>query len=462
MIACLFWAGCTLRIEPHPPSTSPLPLPRNGKGTAGLNDPYYPQLGNGGYDVQHYTIDLAVDMQSNAISGTTAIQAIATQPLSAFNLDFAGLTISQITVNRQSASFARQGSELTITPTLALAQGISYTVTIAYAGVPTPVADPGLPAERIGWVRYPPGVFVMSEPSGAMSWFPGNNHPRDKATYTLRVTVATPYVVAANGVLSAVIDHGTTRTYLWQVNQPMASYLATVCIAPFTMQHTQGPQGLPLINFFPKAVDPARLADFDKTPAMIDYFSAQIGPFPCDSYGAIVLADDKFNLALESQGRALFGLPVAHEQVIAHELAHQWFGDSVSPATWQDVWLNEGFATYFQYLWQEHSEGAAAFTQSMAELYNYSQEAHLPTPARPAPHQLFAPTVYVRGAWVLHALRLQVGDERFFQIVRTYYGRFRYGNASTQDFIAVATEVSGQDLQAFFARWLYGAEVPVK
>jgi aminopeptidase N len=242
----------------------------------------------------------------------------------------------------------------------------------------------------------------------------------------------------------------------------MASYLATVCIAPFTMQQTQGPQGLPLINFFPKAVDRARLADFDKTAAMIDYFSSRIGPFPFDSYGAIVLDDDKFNLALESQGRALFGLPMAHEQVIAHELAHQWFGDSVSPATWQDVWLNEGFATYFQYLWQEHSEGTTAFAQSMADLYHYSQEAHLPAPARPNRHELFAPTVYVRGAWVLHALRLQVGDERFFQIMRTYYGRFRYGNASTQDFISVATEVSGQDLQAFFARWLDGAEVPAQ
>lgn len=456
----LLLAGCQPFVEPQQSTRRPTQLALASPGRAGTLDPYYPRLGNGGYDVDHYTIALTVDAEQNRIQGTTTLTATATQPLSAFNLDFSGLTISAIAVQGAPALFSRQGSELTITPTLPLAADTLFTTTVTYEGTPRPLRDPGIPVEQLGWIQVEAGIFVISEPSGAMTWYPVNNHPTDKATYTFRITVAEPYMVAANGLLQAEIDLGDQRTYVWQVNQPMASYLATVGIAEFRKTEAVGPNGLPIINFLPVDMSAGRAKSFDQTAAMIEYFSSLVGPYPFDTYGAIVIDDPNFGLALETQSRSVFGLGSVFEPVIAHELAHQWFGDSVSPATWRDVWLNEGFATYLQHLWEEHTEGKAAFTRTMRNLYTFIEEAKLPPPARPKPTQLFGPSVYVRGAWTLHALRLQVGDETFFKILRTYHERFRYSHASTRDFIQVAEEVSGADLKELFDRWLYRNEVP--
>lgn len=439
-----------------------------GAQDAGMGDPYFPSLGNGGYDAQHYTLDLAVDMDENAIAGTVSIDAQATNDLSVFNLDFIGYTISAIEVNGEPVDFLRQEErELIITPAETIHAGEDFTVAVTYSGVPD-----GQVGYSAGWVRYANGVYVASEPAGAARWYPVNDHPRDKATYTFRITVDKPYVVAANGLLQETVDNGATVTYVWESQYPMASYLATVNISEFVVETDEGPDGLPIRNYFP-----ARLAErapevFERTPEMIEFFSEIFGAYPFEAYG-VVMADTALFFALETQTLSLFGAEVVPnaitgmmprwrnsvETVVAHELAHQWFGNSISPANWEDIWLNEGFATYASSLWTEHTQGAEALKREMQASYELLALAEY-APGEPPANSLFNQGVYMQGAWTLHALRLEVGDETFFEIVRTYYDRFKYGNASTQDFIGVAEEVSGQDLTALFDAWLFAGGVP--
>jgi aminopeptidase N len=440
-------------------------------GAIGIGDPYFETLGNGGYDAQHYTLDLTVDMDENVISGTVTMDAVATQDLSVFNLDFLGFQISKITVDDLPADYLRKESELSITPPESLAAGESFAVDVTYSGVPGDDIE-GLNIFSAGWTRYKAGVYVAGEPAGASRWYPVNDHPRDKATYTFRITVPEPYVVAANGLLQDSVDNGDTTTYTWDMNQPMASYLATVNIADFALRTQDGPDGLPIRNYFP-----ARLADdapvvFERTPEMIAYFNEIFGPYPFEAYG-VVMADTSLFFALETQSMSLFGAEIvpnaitdaiprwstAVENVVAHELAHQWFGDSVSPANWQDIWLNEGFASYASALWIEHTQGQEAFEAEMKGYYSAIDSRNY-SPGEPPPDDLFNRGVYLQGAWTLHALRLEVGDEVFFNILRTYYDRFKYANASTADFMAVSEEVSGQDLSALFEAWLFAGGVP--
>jgi aminopeptidase N len=447
---------------PVPPPTNtpePPPPPKGPVGADGLGDSFYPQMGNGGYDALHYTIDLTVDVDSNTIAGTTTIEAQATQDLGAFNLDFLGLEIGDVLVNDTPADFGRDGSELTITPSDVLLEGDAFTVAVAYSGEPDPVDDPGVPFAQIGWVAYEPGVFVLSEPSGSMSWYPVNNHQTDKATYTFRITAPKPYAVAANGLLKEEIDNGDTTTYLWEASDPMASYLATVNIAEFDLVTKEGPDDLPIRNYFPPGIDKETVAPFSLTADMIEFYSSFLGPYPFEAYGVVVM-DTHFSAALENQTLSVFGLAAIDESVVAHELAHQWFGDSVSPAQWQDIWLNEGFATYFEVLWLEHTKGVEAANGLVSYWHEFLASEQTPAPADPPIEELFGTSVYLRGAWVLHALRLQVGDEVFFDILRTYYERFQYSHASTDDFIAVAEEVSGEDLGEFFDGWLFSDEIP--
>lgn len=485
----------TLPATPIPTQDSPTPLPPtseptqppaegtqsptpaiSGQGCArnvaqarrdGLGDPLFPQLGNSGYDAFHYTLDLSVDVARNVVSGTSTMRAQATQRLDAFNLDFERLSISAVTVNGSTAQYGQATHELTITPTVALKASETFTVTVAYEGEPNvrsgnPVA--GEPEYALGWSHYSGGVFVASEPSGAASFYPVNDHPCDKATYTLRVTVPDPYVVAANGTLKESVDNGPTTTYRFETRDPMASYLVTIDIAEFDRETQQGPGGLPIRNYFEKSLSQETRDYFKRTPEMIEYFSTVYGPYPFDVYGVVVI-DDPLGFAIETQTLSLFGRQVGNsrvgaEQVVAHELSHQWFGDSVSVASWRDIWLNEGFASMSEWLWIEHNQGTPAYDSYVQNIYGYAKETGLSAPGDPPADDLFNPSVYVRGGLTLHALRKEVGDDTFFRTLQTYTARYHNGNAATQDFISVAEEVSGKKLGDLFNKWLYSVEVP--
>ncbi len=437
--------------------------PDNTVAQDSLGDDYYPELGNGGYDALHYTLDLDVDVADNTISGTLTMQARATSDLSEFNLDFLGLEISEIQVGDQAATFARAGRELTITPSRPLANGDEFEVAVTYAGQPRPIVPEAVPL-RMGWNRYPGGVYVVSEPEAAATWYPVNDHPLDKATYTFLITVPEPLVVATNGQLQDTLDNGTTTTYHWETRDPMASYLATVNIAEFVADTATGPEGLPLRNYIPATLADQGRQTFAPTGDMIAYFNTVFGPYPFEAYGAVV-ADADLGFALETQTLSVFGRdvvlapPELAETVVAHELAHQWFGNSVSVEEWRDIWLAEGFATYAEWLWQEHTGGQAARDAVIRSAYAQF-DPQLPPPGTPPPDNLFNQSVYVRGGLTLHALRVRVGDDDFFDILRAYSQRFRYGNATTSDFVALAEQVAGQDLQRLFNDWLFEQPLP--
>ena len=439
-------------------------------GAQGLGDPFDPLLGNGGYDAQHYTLNLDVDMNTNVIAGTMTMTAVATQDLSGFNLDFRGFDIESIHVNDADAGFFRDGYELRITLPEPVLLGESFEVSVTYRGVPGEGTQ-GLDLFSQGWTHYDNGVYVASEPEGAAAWFPVNDHPQDKATYRFEITVPKPYVVAANGRLKSVEEQGDQTTYIWETEHEMASYLATVNIAEFVEVTEEGPNSIPIRNYFPKRFAADAIPVFAKTADMMAFFSDTFGPYPFEAYG-VVVADDTLFFALETQTLSLFGAQVvpgaklnsaptaeSSENVVAHELAHQWFGNSITPKTWGDIWLNEGFATYANALWVEHHNGQAAFEGMMAFFYG-AIKARNYAPGNPPADNLFNSGVYQQGAWTLHALRLEVGDDIFFEILRVYVERFQYSNASTADFIALAEEISGQDLTDLFDTWLFAGGVP--
>jgi aminopeptidase N len=441
------------------PAATEIPAPAVSDG---MGDPYYPQLGNGGYDVLHYTIDLAVDMESGAISGSTTLAMRAIDDLSAFNLDFEALDIASIEVDGQAATYQRDGRELTIVPAEPIRHVMPFTTTVHYSGVPQSVMPESVPI-AIGWIYTGDLVYVVSEPWGAATWYPVNDHPRDKATYTFRITVAKPYVVAANGLLAETIDNGDTRTFVWESRDPMASYLATVNINTFVEQTEEGPNGLPIRNYFPEHLAAKAQEVFAPTVEMLELFEGLFGPYPFEAYG-VAVADLPLGFALETQTMSVFGSDLASappsyaEGTVAHELAHQWFGNSVSPANWQDIWLNEGFATYAEWLWYEHRYGPEARDQQVALIYEFVEGT--PPPGTPPPDDLFNQGVYGRGGLTLHALRVRLGDELFFTLLRTYAEQYRNSNASTAEFIALAEQVGQQDLAAFFDAWLYQRELP--
>jgi aminopeptidase N len=431
-----------------------------------IGDPVYPKLGNYGYDAQSYSIDLSVDMERNTISGTTGMSALAAVDLSAFNLDFERFDIARVTVDGAEARFNQSSaSELTITPSDPIRAGETFSVTVAYRGEPnSQPSDPGALFSE-GWTRYAKGVFVAGEPSGAPSWFPVNDHPCDKALYRLRITVAEPWVVAANGTLATETDNGTTRTYLFTNRDPMASYLVTVDIAEYDRVTSEGPNGLPIRNYFPKDSSAELRGSFARTGEMIELFNGLFGPYPFEVYGVVVV-DRPLGFALETQTLSLFGnqaggIRASAEEVVAHELAHQWFGNSVSLRTWRDIWLNEGFATYAEWLWREKVEGEGTLDSYIRGVHDFARSSDLGPPALPEPDDLFNPSVYVRGGLTLYALRVTLNDDELFnRILRTYAQEYRNSNASTEDFIALAERVSNRDLTPFFQAWLYGEEVP--
>ncbi len=424
-------------------------------GADGVGDRLYPQLGNGGYDVEHYDISLRFAPEENHISVRTVIEATATEDLRSFNLDLHGLTVESVTVDGADADFERVDSELIIMPEKSLVDGAGFAVAVDYSGVPEPIVDPGVPFVKLGWQAWEDGYFgAVSEPSGAMNWFPSNNHPSDKASYTMRITVPDGLTAAANGVLTEVtVNHDATRAFIWEMSDPMASYLTIVAVGDFVrFRDDSGP--VPIRNYFPAGLDADIVSGFDVTQEIMTWLIDLIGPYPFAEYGVVVLPG--FPTALETQTLSVFGDGEPDPLVIVHELVHQWFGNSVSPARWQDIWLNEGFATFFMALYLEEIEDH----QGMEPFLSVAQ-ADLPPPGDIEVGELFGPSVYFRGALTLHALRADVGDDTFFDILRSYYQEHAHSVVTTDDFIAVAERVSGRDLGEFFDAWLYGEEMPV-
>jgi hypothetical protein len=643
-----------------------------GPGAPGLGDPYYPRDGNGGYDVEHYLLELSYDPATGLLAGSATIRARATQNLSSFNLDLEGLSVHGIQVNHRSAAFSRSGAELTVTPEKGIRDGREFDAVVHYDGVPKPIVDQfGVS----GFLRTDDGSLVIGQPHVAATWFPANDHPLDKASFTFKITVPEGLEVVANGVLRDVESEEGKATWTWYAAEPMATYLATASVGEFQLNRYKKdrisyvdaidpdlfkpvvtartgrnfawshaglnsytrltrtisvPQSGATLSFglqrdiepqfdfafvearltgaaswttlrdgnghttdSPGAACPDRLAlhpflkhyltdkgdgtctasgstgqwwaatgpssgweawafnlgrfagksvdvaitymsdkvvpfdgvfvddvtvssgegttsfeddgntldgwaasapppgspantvrwtagtdsppplgerveaSFKRQPEIIDFLSGYFGRYPFKASGGVVDDLNGLGFALENQTRPIYAKNFFKDRqggdsVVVHELAHQWVGDDMAVKGWQDIWLNEGFASYTEWLWSEH-EGRETPKQ-LFDFYAAAIPAGAPFWAvkigDPGTAALFDPPVYVRGAMTLQALRVLVGDDVFFDILREWTHAHAGGNVSSADFIGLAQELSGRDLGSFFNAWLFTSAKP--
>ena len=428
--------------------------PRFVKGSAGLGDPYFPKAGNGGYDVAHYGLRLRYTPKSNRLSARTRIIATATENLSRFDLDFRHLNVTGLRVAGKRASFKRRGQELVITPRHGLRKGKRFAVVVRYRGHPRPVIDPD--GSKDGWIPTDDGAFVANEPQGAPSWFPCNDYPTDKASFAIRVNVPRGKTAVSNGTLVGRRTHEDRSTFRWRETSPMATYLATATIGKFDVTRSRA-GAIPSYD----AVDPreahAAAEPLAQIPAILRLFGPRFGDYPFGSTGAVVDHAPSVGYALETQTRPVYAAP-PNKMTVAHEIAHQWFGDEVSLRRWRQIWLNEGFATWSEWLWQAHS-GGQSLAHRFAQLYAIPASNRgfwNPPPGDPGgPKRLFAESIYVRGGMTLEALREKVGNRTFLRILRDWVHDHAYGNAGTAQFIRLAEADSGADLGHFFHVWLF-------
>ncbi len=442
-------------------------------GAPGVGDRYYPLAGNGGYDVRHYDIDGRYDPATDVWTATTVVSARATQDLSRFDLDFDGMTIRTLTVNGHAASYSRNGGELVVTPRHPVRRGTDLVVRVSYTGVPREFALPigGGNSLRTGFMATDDGATVAGQPDVAAGWFPVNDHPRDKATYAFHVKVPTGLGVVANGVLKRTSSSKGWTRFDWRADEPMASYLATIDIGRWDVRRWTTTSGLPVYD----AVDPDLVADPVYGPSIdaslarqgevLDVLGAAFGRYPFGTVGAIVDDQPDLFFALETQTRPVYSKyfwPDGGDFVVAHELAHQWYGDDVALHDWQDIWLNEGWATYAEWVWAEH-EGLFTPQDVFADAY-----AGIPADdpfwsfvvGQPPADDLFGNPVYLRGAMTLQVLRNRVGDTAFWQIARDWVRERGGGTGTTAQFIALAERVSGQQLDDLFDAWLFTGSKP--
>jgi aminopeptidase N len=439
-------------------------------GAAGIGDPYYPGYGNGGYDVSRYRIALRYEPDGNRIEAVTTIEAEATENLSRLNLDLVGLTVEDIEVDGHDARWSRSGQELKVTPKHGLREGHAFETTVVYSGTPVEFVLPGIDL-RTGFMPTDDGVTVAGQPEVAASWFPVNDHPRDKAAYTFVVSVPDGHGVVANGTLVSQRSAQGRTTYTWRATEPMAPYLATIDIGEWDVREWTTAAGLPVYD----AVDPDLVADpvlgpainasLDHQGEMLEVLAEAFGPYPFSTVGAIVDDQPDLYFALETQTRPVYSKyfwPDYGDGVVVHELAHQWFGDHVALHTWRDIWLNEGFSTYAEWLWLEHRDeiGAAELAHEIFDAIPADDPFWDLVIGDPGTDHLFDEPVYVRGALAVHALREAVGDEHFWQILHAWTENRGGGTGTTEQLLRLAERISGQDLDAVFDAWLHTAGKP--
>ena len=432
-----------------------------GARTAG--DSYLPGSGNGGYRVTHYELDLRYRMLTNRLDGVATLTAVASSKLRSFTVDLSRLRVSRVRVDgHRGTRFTQTAHKVTITPPAPVNAGSTFSVLIEYSGSPAPRSTPW---GAVGWEELEDGVLVAAQPSGAPTWFPCNDHPSQKATFAIRVATDPDYTVVCNGALQGTRLSAGLKHWFYVQTQPTATYLATVQIGRYELRGTSlGTAAVPGLLAFPSALDARVSADFAALGDMMDLFVDRFGPYPFDGYSVVVTEDD-LEIPLEAQGLAIFGAnhidgKGGEERLIAHELAHQWFGNSVGVAGWQHTWLNEGFACYSEWLWSEHSGKRSADAIAAA---SHRVQAALPgklVVGDPGPADMFDDRVYQRGALTVHALRRTLGDDLFFALLKEWTRRFRYGTATTDDFRALAAEMSGRELTGFFDEWLCAPAVP--
>ena len=524
----------------------------------GAGDTIFPSEGDRGIDVRHYDLNITWDAATGSIRATDKMRIRSTDTLSRFSLDLHGLTVEGVAIGGKAVAFSRQADKLVIAPAKPIAKGSAFDLSVRYHGVPDPIKE----SVTGGWIKRGDGIIAVNEPISAKNWYPCNNLPIDKATYAFHITVPKGFDVVSNGKPLPPQNDGNTTTYTFVPQAPIATYSTMVHIGHFNEERFTTRSGIPVYNYYEKGVDAKAKAVFAEQEKILDYFASLFGPYPFASSGVVVM-NEKSALAYETQTRSTFGVDTG-EPKFAHELAHQWFGDSVTITDWKETWLKEGFATYAAALWMEHKDpgymkrwvkssfesmmGIARYPKrNLKELFGFFEIKErkmskadlkalidLGTHGKTDPKELRAALAlvpeggisnyrldealskisfdhfeltfkqaqrfneivggkkipdsrsfetivallakaprsvssldeiygggtYTRGALALHALRMKMGDATFFKILRTYFQRYKDGNADSNDFIAVAESVGKKNLQPFFRAWLEDPILP--
>lgn len=442
-------------------------------GPETLGDPVFPDLGNDGYRVSAYHLDLAWDATAKQVAGTAALRVRTTRALSRLSLDALGLDIASIRVAGRTATWEQAGEKLRITPAAPLPAGAAATICVAYS------ADPRRTLAHTAWVPTPDGFATCPQPNSAHTVFPCNDHPSDKADFSFRLTVPNGLRAVANGVLTGTEAVDADRTaYSYRSRSPIATELVQITVGDYVVKERQGPHGLPLRDVVPAARATALEPALALTPGLVAWLEDRLGiAFPFETYGLLPCNSDDPNAfdftGLETQTLTLYKpnfLLQAEPKIgshMMHELVHSYFGNLVSPATWADLWLNEGHADFYGLLYRYErgwadSLGLTTMEARMKDTYaRGDQWRHDSGPvAAPNAADLFDSQRYLGGVLVLYAFRQLVGEDVFHAVEQTFLERFRGGSASTDDYIAVASEVSGQDQSGFLRDWLYGTRTP--
>ena len=426
-------------------------------------DPYLPGNGNFGYRVSRYELELEYKVAINRLSGTATITAVTLASLHTFTLDLSdALSVTKVSVNgKRPAQFRSSAGKLHITLTDALPAGAAMTISVRYGGTPRPINSYW---GDVGFEELSEGVLVAGQPNGAASWFPCDDHPSAKASFRIQISTESPYYALANGELLSRRARAGMTTWTYEQAEPTSTYLITLQIGMYDRQR-MAKNGVHMHAVLPERLRRNFEQDFADQPQMMKLFIKLFGPYPLDTGYTVVVTDDDLEIPLEAQGISIFGAnhcdgQGSAERLIAHELAHQWFGNSVTAKRWRHIWLHEGFACYAEWLWSEHAGGRSADEWARhyhQRLVDSPQDLIL---ADPGPRDMFDDRVYKRGALTLHVLRRRIGDESFFALLKDWASRYRHGTVVTDDFTGLAANYANESLRPLWDAWLYSTPVP--
>jgi aminopeptidase N len=423
-------------------------------------DAYTPAAGDVRWSATHYDLEVDYRMATNRLDGVARIAGRADTELAAIELDLVGLRASRVTLDGVRVPHVARGGKLIVQPAAPLPAGSAFALEVAYAGAPKPRRSAwGL----VGWEELEDGVIVASQPTGAPTWFPCNDRPANKATYRIRITTEQSYRVVATGALVDEQTRSGRTSSTFACTTPAATYLISVQIGRY-VRRVYASGEVPLAIVYPPALEQRVQADLDRLPEMVALFTERFGPYPFPDY-TVVVTDDDLEIPLESQGAAVFGANLidgqgSEERLVAHELAHQWFGNSVGVDSWRHIWLNEGLACYAEWVW---SEAAGKETADACARAAHRRLAGLPQDivlGDPGAALMFDDRIYKRGALLVHALRVTIGERRFWALLHEWTAKHAFATVTTDDFRELAARIGQQPLDELFDAWLDETALP--
>ncbi len=420
---------------------------------------YFPERGDRTFAVSHYDLTLSYDVDSNHLRGKAALLVEAVTDVAEIRLDLSGMRVTKVTVDGDRARFAVKSEHLVVRLRRRMKAGEWFRIVVTYGGTPRPVGEGD---DECGWEELADGVLVAGQTNGSPTWFPCNDRPDDKATYRIELSAPNAYYVVANGVCTSRWRSASSTTWVYEQREPMPTYLATVQIGRYVAHQVAA--SVPMTAVLPQRLLPHYDSAFGDQPAMMDLFVRLFGRYPFSAY-TVVITEDDLEIPLEAQGMSTFGANFLtsdwdNVRLVAHELSHQWFGNAVTASSWRDIWLHEGFACYCEWLWSEESGGPAADARAREHWARLSQLPQDLLLGDPGPDLMFDDRVYKRGALLLHALRLTIGDDAFFGLLRSWVDRHRYGSVTTAMFESAAASAYDAPLDDLFRHWLRERPLP--